>query len=163
MLFEDVDFDKTIKKFINYDIVWKRPYQIVSNPVFIDDDISIDDLAQGMLGNCWLISTLIILVNDLDHFIQYLNPFQSFHKTVYTGKFSFNFNINNVLTTIEIDDYLPTFHNELIFCKNNSPVCLKKQLQNFCSTHMISWTTASALARAQFYSTLKILIILKIL
>ena len=118
MLFEDVDFDKTIKKFINYDIVWKRPYQIVSNPVFIDDDISFDDLAQGMLGNCWLISTLNILVNDFDNFIQYLNPFQSFHKTVYTGKFSFNFVINNVLTTIEIDDYLPTFQNELIFCKN---------------------------------------------
>jgi len=118
MLFQDLDFDKNIKKYINYDIVWKRPYQIVPNPVFIDDDISIDDLAQGMLGNCWLIATLNILVNDFDNFIQYLNPFQTFHKNVYTGKFSFNFVLNNVLTQIEIDDYLPTFENELIFCKN---------------------------------------------
>ena len=44
MLFEDG----------NYDIFWKRPYQIVSNPVFIDDDSWIDDLAREMLGNCCL-------------------------------------------------------------------------------------------------------------
>lgn len=55
-LFEDEYFpadDSSIARCqpINKRISWKRPHEIVSNPVFIDEYIEPNDLDQGQLGN----------------------------------------------------------------------------------------------------------------
>jgi hypothetical protein len=115
-LFIDDKFDKSYKYLKN--IIWKRPFEITNQPVFIDDDICIEDIAQGLIGNCWLIATFNILINSFDNFIQFLNPFQTFCKPKYNGKFIFNFVINDEIKLVTIDDFLPTIGNKLVFCHN---------------------------------------------
>jgi hypothetical protein len=119
-LFIDKEFDKDLKSIDLDGIIWKRPHDIVNEPVFIFNDISIDDICQGFLGDCWLIATINVLFNSFENFISILNPLQTFHKSVYNGKFSFNFVIDNKKCKIEIDDLLPTYNNKLIFCRNKS-------------------------------------------
>lgn len=128
ILFTDELFDKNLKFLKIKNIVWKRPHQIVDNPQFIESDINIDDISQGFLGNCWLISTINVLFNSFENFISILNPLQTFNKLVYNGKFSFNFVLNNKRCLIEIDDLIPTVNNKLIFCKNN-----KNENEFWCS------------------------------
>lgn len=55
-LFEDKSFpadESSIAKCqpVNKQIFWKRPHEIVQNPVFIDGYIEPNDLDQGQLGN----------------------------------------------------------------------------------------------------------------
>ena len=120
ILFTDKEFDQDLKSVDLEGIIWKRPHDIVNEPVFIANDISIDDLCQGYLGDCWLIATINVLFNNFENFISILNPLQTFHKSVYNGKFCFHFVINNKKCKVEIDDLLPTFNNKLIFCRNKS-------------------------------------------
>ena len=50
---------KTKKNFDNFvfQYTWKRPYELASNPSIYVDGTSRKDVIQGILGDCWLLST----------------------------------------------------------------------------------------------------------
>lgn len=120
-LFYDVEFNRLLpKKFKNEQIEWKRIPDICKNPKFIVNDFDIKDICQGDIGSCWLLGSLISLVQNLNLFFRIVNPLQCFDDNFYDGKFIFNFFKDGNLTKIEIDDYLPVNDSgELIFSKNN--------------------------------------------
>jgi hypothetical protein len=50
ILFTDKEFDQDLKSVDLEGIIWKRPpHDIVNEPVFIANDISIDEICQGYL------------------------------------------------------------------------------------------------------------------
>lgn len=115
-LFIDNDFNMQLPD--EKDIIWKRPFEIVKDPMFIDYSVSLNDLSQGGLGNCWLIASLLVLIKDSFFFYLMINPLQSFNPRCYSGKFAFYLYKNNTRQRVEIDDRLPTLNNELIYCRN---------------------------------------------
>lgn len=40
---------------------WRRPREIVEEPVMIKDGTSPGDVKQGILGDCWLLGSFLIL------------------------------------------------------------------------------------------------------
>lgn len=57
-LFEDSEFPTEDRSMfytqpVPYGTKWKRPSEISSKPVFIQDEVHSNDLDQGYLGNCW--------------------------------------------------------------------------------------------------------------
>jgi hypothetical protein len=100
-------------------IYWKRPHEISDNPQFIVDGIEPNDIVQGSLGNCWLISSMATLVS-FPEFCQWVIPHdQSFNAGYYAGIFHFKFWRLGEWYDVVIDDLLPVDSNdELIFCHN---------------------------------------------
>ena len=40
---------------------WRRPHEIVEDPVMIKDGFNPGDVKQGILGDCWLLGAFMIL------------------------------------------------------------------------------------------------------
>lgn len=71
-LFEDDLFpanDSSLFRFnkSKKNIVWKRPYEIVRNPIFIADDLTANDLNQGALGDWYFFILLFFLINNINN------------------------------------------------------------------------------------------------
>lgn len=47
-----------------YEIIWKRPGEIVENPQLIVNGIKRTDPTQGDLGNCWFIAAMSALTQN---------------------------------------------------------------------------------------------------
>lgn len=129
-LFIDKSFDKSLpdEYMNNKNIVWLRPIDICDKPIFINKDIYYDDVHQGNIGTCWILSSIISLIKYKDVLFNIMDPLQNFDKD-YTGKFVFSFYNNNKNSSssnnrieIEIDDYLPynTKKKCLIFSNNKN-------------------------------------------
>lgn len=43
------------------DVEWKRPHEIADEPVLINESMSPGDVKQGVLGDCWLLGSFLIL------------------------------------------------------------------------------------------------------
>lgn len=126
-LFEDKNFNYSLplKCENNLNIVWKRPFEITDNPVFIDKNIDLKDIFQGEIGTCWILAPIISMIKNNNSILKIINPNQSFD-TTYNGKFVFKFyekdtKLNKI---IEVDDKLPydSYNKKLFFSynKNNS-------------------------------------------
>ena len=96
---------KTIDKKEADAVVWKRPKEIFGDKEFslFEDNISYDDVIQGDLGNCYLISVLSSLcqkpeiIRNLFN-VSRINP---------DGYYEFNYFNKGVRKTMFIDDLLP--------------------------------------------------------
>lgn len=113
-MFIDHDFPPS-KTNINWEkkraYAWKRPCQLVDDPQFIVDGISIDDIIQGTLGDCYIISSLACLTKK-SHLLEE-KCFVS--QDIEHGKYTFRFFVDGVETLVTIDDLLPvSIHGKLI-------------------------------------------------
>ncbi|OAF69198.1 hypothetical protein A3Q56_03016 [Intoshia linei] len=119
VLWQDPDFPATsISMYYNNPIpynpiIWKRPFEIISNPHFIKDGASRFDIKQGLLGNCWFLAALSCLTPNEKMFNK-VAPDQSFTEK-YCGVFKFNFWQYGEWVQVIIDDRLPTYNNQLIY------------------------------------------------
>ncbi|CAF0773042.1 unnamed protein product [Rotaria sordida] len=99
-------------------VIWKRPYEICSNPQFIVKEANRLDLDQGQLGNCWFISAVSMITQNGTIFERVCPLDQTYDKRYYAGIFHFRFWQFGKWVDVVIDDYLPTINNRLIFCQN---------------------------------------------
>lgn len=127
-LFEDPHFPAemsslyqfTVPSHVMYNnIFWKRPHEIISDPKFIENGISPDDLYQGQLGDCWFIAGAVLMATVPDFFKIVVPDDQSFEAGSYCGMFHFRFWRFGKWFEVVIDDRLPVDdYNKLVYCSN---------------------------------------------
>jgi hypothetical protein len=104
-MFVDSDFPPS-KTNINYAkkraVAWRRPCQLVDDPQFIVDGISIDDIIQGTLGDCFFISSLACMTKS-----HLLEERCFVAQDIERGKYTFRFLKDGVEELVTIDDLLP--------------------------------------------------------
>ena len=125
-MFEDDEFPAnhysiSRKSAIAEHIVWKRPFQIVDDPQFIVNGVSSNDIDQGQLSNCWLISAVAALSIVPEFVDTVIPPDQSFDPQNYAGIFHFRFWQYGEWYDVCVDDRLPVREktNTLLFCRND--------------------------------------------
>ncbi|XP_077992881.1 calpain-A-like [Glandiceps talaboti] len=125
-LFEDNDFpaDNT-SLFYNTQctegIIWKRPGEITDDPRLLIDDVSRDDVVQGILGDCWFLSACAALAQH-KKFMQKIIPSQQslWKDNNYVGMFNFKFWHFGKWVDVVVDDRLPTQYGQLIFARSSN-------------------------------------------
>ncbi|XP_031746685.1 calpain-3 isoform X6 [Xenopus tropicalis] len=99
-------------------IIWKRPKEICENPQFILGGANRTDICQGDLGDCWFLAAIACLTLNEKVLFRVIPPDQNFTDN-YAGIFHFQFWRYGDWVDVIIDDYLPTYNNELVFTKSS--------------------------------------------
>ena len=75
------------------------------------------DVVQGELGDCWVLAAVanLTLYSELIDRVIPATPAQSFDKKEYVGAFRFYFWRFGKWEEVVVDDYLPTYHNRLVY------------------------------------------------
>lgn len=118
-LFEDPEFpaaDATLffTQRPQYRFEWKRPPELVKDAKFVVGGASRFDVAQGELGDCWLLAAVASLSMNSELFNKVVPPDQDFDSQ-YGGIFHFRFWQFGNWTDVVIDDRLPTVNGRLVF------------------------------------------------
>ncbi len=101
-----------------FSVKWKRPQEIVRNPVFVEDSYSAEDIDQGQLGDCWFMAgcSAITLVPEL--LSKVIPPNQQCNGKDYAGIFHFRFWLYGKWYDVVVDDRLPVkTDNTLVYCR----------------------------------------------
>ncbi|TRY92476.1 hypothetical protein DNTS_028183 [Danionella cerebrum] len=120
-------------------VVWRRPHELVSNPVYIVEGTSRFDLIQGVLGNCWFLASVGALTFQKDIMALVIQDKQTF-SVDYAGIFHFRFWRFGSWVDVVIDDKLPTIDNHLIFVQSRQmnefwPALLEKAYAKVCGSY----------------------------
>ncbi|XP_054707542.1 calpain-C-like [Uloborus diversus] len=125
-LFEDSDFPATQTSVFYhqtppFQFHWKRPKELCSNPVFIQDGTLQYDITPGKLGDHWLVSALGCLSITKGLFYRVVPADQSFGSSLdslnsdYAGVFRFRLWWCGEWQEVLVDDRLPTVNGKLVF------------------------------------------------
>ncbi|KTF88697.1 hypothetical protein cypCar_00010020 [Cyprinus carpio] len=117
-------------------VVWRRPHELVPNPVYIVHGASRFDIIQG---NCWFLASVGALTSQKRIMKQVINDEQSF-SVDYAGIFHFKFWRYGSWVDVVIDDKLPTFDGRLIFVHSKTPnefwpALLEKAYAKVCGSY----------------------------
>lgn len=121
VLFEDPDFparDESLffSKKPPKPFVWKRPKEICNDPKLFVGGASRFDIAQGVLGDCWLLAAVASLCQYENLFYQVIPKDDGdFNSSDYCGVFRFRFWQYGQWEEVVVDDRLPTYNNKLVF------------------------------------------------
>uniref|UniRef100_A0A8C1NHW9 Zgc:136872 n=1 Tax=Cyprinus carpio TaxID=7962 RepID=A0A8C1NHW9_CYPCA len=120
-------------------VVWRRPHELVPNPVYIVHGASRFDIIQGVLGNCWFLASVGALTSQKRIMKQVISDEQSF-SVDYAGIFHFKFWRYGSWVDVVIDDKLPTFDGRLIFVHSKTPnefwpALLEKAYAKVCGSY----------------------------
>ncbi|KAI7804255.1 calpain-14 [Triplophysa rosa] len=121
-------------------VVWRRPAELVSNPVYIVEETSRFDFLQGDVGNCWFLASVGALTFQREIMKQIIQSDQRF-SVDYAGIFHFRFWRFGKWVDVVIDDKLPTINGELIFVRSKTPdefwpALLEKAYAKVCGSYM---------------------------
>ncbi|RNA25140.1 calpain-2 catalytic subunit-like [Brachionus plicatilis] len=97
--------------------IWKRPFELCPNPVFLVEENPSWFINQGQLGDCWLISGITGISTSQDCFNRIVPKEQNFVSD-YAGIFKFKFWHFGEWVQVVVDDRLPVKNDKLVFCKN---------------------------------------------
>jgi len=119
-LFEDPDFKAVdasmfFSKKLPVKVEWKRPSEIVDDPCLYVGGASRFDIAQGMLGDCWLLAAVAALCQYDSLLHQVVPPEQEMSGDGYTGLFRFRLWQYGRWEEVVVDDRLPTYNGKLVF------------------------------------------------
>jgi len=118
-LFEDVDFPATVETITTdlshekyqlfKDAIWRRPPEIMNcnyDEIKVFDSIDVNDIAQGILGNCYFLASLSGLAEEP----QRVKPIIQKSEINKNGKYGVRFYVRGVPTVITVDDRFPCFN-----------------------------------------------------
>ncbi|KAL7632514.1 UNVERIFIED_CONTAM: hypothetical protein RMT77_017177 [Armadillidium vulgare] len=119
-LFEDQDFPASQSSVFYHQtppfvFQWKRPTELISNPIFIKDDGFQFDLTAGKLGDKWFVSCIGSLYLTKGLFYRVVPADQGFDAASYTGAFRFRVWWCGEWKEVIVDDRLPTVQGKLMF------------------------------------------------
>ena len=83
---------------------WARPHQLVSAPRLFVDGTSRRDVIQGVLGDCWLLSTCAAIAKKEELLYRVIDPSQVLYGPGYTGMVRINLWRYGSWVTVYIDD-----------------------------------------------------------
>ncbi|XP_006130420.1 calpain-3 isoform X2 [Pelodiscus sinensis] len=123
ILYEDPDFPPNESSlFYNQKLPvkfeWKRPPEICENPRFIIGGANRTDICQGELGDCWFLAAIACLTLNEKLLCRVIPHDQTFIKN-YAGIFHFQFWRYGDWVDVVVDDFLPTYNNQLVFTKSS--------------------------------------------
>jgi len=106
----------------NYDLVeWQRPIEFCESPYLLSDGISSDDIIQGMLGNCWWLSSVGAISRKPSFMRKIIPGGQVLQGEGYVGMVHFRFWRFGKWVDVIVDDLLPTINGGLCFGKSSDP------------------------------------------
>lgn len=84
----ETSLSRSGKKLSKEKIIWKRASEL-DNPQFVVNNITPNDLDQGQIGDCWLISGLAAVATVPEYVSIAVPNDQSFNQSDYAGIFHF--------------------------------------------------------------------------
>uniref|UniRef100_A0A914BUM7 Calpain catalytic domain-containing protein n=1 Tax=Acrobeloides nanus TaxID=290746 RepID=A0A914BUM7_9BILA len=118
-LFEDPQFPADVSSLYyshspKKEINWKRPGEIVKEPILLVDGHSRFDVVPGELEDYWFLAAIANITTRDELFYRVVPPDQSFSED-YAGIFHFQFWQYGKWVDVVIDDRLPTHNGQLIY------------------------------------------------
>ncbi|GLV45685.1 Calpain C [Carabus blaptoides fortunei] len=119
-LWEDPDFPATQASVFYhqtppFQFQWKRPKEVCTRPMFVQDGPTQFDISAGKMGDRWLVSCLGVLYLSKGLFYRVVPADQTFQQEQYAGVFRFRLWWCGEWTEVLVDDRLPTVHGRLAF------------------------------------------------
>ncbi|KAJ8011591.1 hypothetical protein DPEC_G00059840 [Dallia pectoralis] len=115
------DYSTPIAKFQD-DITWLRPQEICQTPTLFPENINKGHAKQGLLGDCWFLCALTILLKNQHLMNKVLPPAQAqWGDRGYRGSFLFCLWQHGHWTEVTVDDRLPCIGSKLCFSRCESP------------------------------------------
>ncbi|KAG8547869.1 hypothetical protein GDO81_027275 [Engystomops pustulosus] len=127
------------KEFNTHHIEWKRPREICEDPHFIVDGVSLFDILQSKLGDCWLLSAIASLTLK-PGLLEKIMPVNQGYSRYYAGIFHFRLWHLGEWLDIVIDDKLPFLDGKYFSvrpsCNNEFwPCLLEKAYAKFLGSY----------------------------
>ncbi|XP_035233775.1 calpain-9-like [Stegodyphus dumicola] len=98
-------------------VTWMRPHEMIPEPKLLIDTISRHDIVQGVLADCWFLSSCAAVAQRPDLMRRVIAPYQPLYGFGYRGIVRFRFWRFGKWINVYIDDLLPTREGELLFSR----------------------------------------------
>ncbi|XP_035222772.1 calpain-3-like, partial [Stegodyphus dumicola] len=102
-------------------IIWLRPHELTLRPELLIDGVSRHDIVQGVLADCWFLSSCAAVAQRPDLMEKVIPSNQPLSGEGYKGIVTFRFWRFGHWITVYIDDLLPTKKRKLIFSRSSEP------------------------------------------
>lgn len=109
--YEDPEFSHKSKETIGFEIncEWKRPEEFMNGqPKLFHDGISVNDIVQGKLGDCYFLGSLAAIAERPCRIMSFFRNHIDNNKGAYCVTFFYN----GVETDVIVDDFFPVIWNQ---------------------------------------------------